>query len=169
MKKRRHRLERVARWGCTVLVVLLAALWWFTLRRELFIMTPEWSPGHFAVLQVRQSKAYLDCELQGSHNASAGWQVSLTTNNSTGKTDWVRRWAPDIRRGPNYVGLFLPLWLPTLACAGTGTALWRRLLRVRSAMRIGHVCFECFYPRLGLAHDAPCPECGALPTPGAPR
>lgn len=95
-----------------------------------------------------------------------GWQDGPIPAESDGL--WVgrakgrTRWLPELQRGtlagPPIVTwgmLELPLW-PVVAAAGA-VAL-RAQWRVVQIRRSG--CHRCGYPRVGIARDAPCPECG---------
>lgn len=163
MKKRRHRLERAARWGSTLFAVLLTVLWLFTIRRDVFCMTPEWSPGRFGVVQVRHGKALFDYEFQPAHNKSARWMIQVTPITKPGRTEWVTRWTPGVRQDAIHIAFFLPLWIPILASTATSAWLWNGLFRSRAQVKNSLACPECLYSRTGLAPGAPCPECGTLP------
>ncbi|MFO0835051.1 MAG: hypothetical protein U0638_08785 [Phycisphaerales bacterium] len=81
---------------------------------------------------------------------------------SRARVDW--RWMPEVLSRRPAWGVTLPSWAPALAFGIIVLIVRRELSHPR---RDG--CPACGYPRLGLASDAPCPECGSLPTPGAPR
>lgn len=73
-------------------------------------------------------------------------------------------WLPSARVSPspttNMTEIILPLWMPV--ALGVGAA-WFAHRRVRRELRQG-LCQQCDYDRAGLAHTAPCPECGRMPT-----
>jgi hypothetical protein len=54
------------------------------------------------------------------------------------------------------------LLYPVLLTGVPAAALWRRDIRERRRARAGS-CLACGYDRRGLAADAKCPECGAVP------
>jgi hypothetical protein len=54
------------------------------------------------------------------------------------------------------------LWPPLLVCSGSAFATWRR---AHKPGRTPGLCSNCGYDLRGLAHNAPCPECGP-PSPG---
>jgi len=71
-------------------------------------------------------------------------------------------WCPQ-RLGTATVREFLiPFWIPFLIAAAPTFLLWRADRRATRREREGH-CPTCGYDRSGLAPDAPCPECGAVP------
>lgn len=57
----------------------------------------------------------------------------------------------------------IPLWVPLCVMAIPTTLLWRADRRAARREKVGH-CPACGYDRRGLTQDAPCPECGKLPT-----
>ena len=72
------------------------------------------------------------------------------------------RWGFDHQQTPLYEFVRVPLWaiipLPLLAA---GLA-WRGPARTAQRRRRG-ACLACGYPRLGIAPETPCPECGTVP------
>jgi hypothetical protein len=75
------------------------------------------------------------------------------------------KWDPTwvfIPRIDHYVSdysLWLPIAAPALLATGVACMMWRGWLR---RPRPGK-CASCRYDRSGLAPDAKCPECGAVP------
>jgi hypothetical protein len=57
----------------------------------------------------------------------------------------------------------VPLWLPLAASIAFAVWLWRLDVLARRHARL-NLCPKCNYDRAGIAADAKCPECGAIPT-----
>ncbi len=57
--------------------------------------------------------------------------------------------------------VIVPLWLPALLAAVATVFFHRRVVATQSAT----CCRKCGYDTAGLAHGAPCPECGTRPRP----
>lgn len=103
------------------------------------------------------------------------WGVFVVRENSGRPTVWGVRWNDDVRLFPRYwrwgfdwsrsLGLIhvqVPLWAPFLLAATPAFFLWRGDVRTARRRRAGR-CLSCGYDRRGLAPDAKCPECGAVP------
>ncbi len=162
MKKRRHKLERVARWGVTLFTCTVAVAWATCQFRvaELILPLPP-SDRHLLVFVDP------DGVMAGIGRSSPPQPFMFDTAPRRSTDSITFRW-PTIGTTARYVWVAAPHW--SLVAAGAITAAW--LWWRRSVNRHGApdlVCAQCAYSRLGLAHDVPCPECGTLPTPEAAR
>ncbi len=167
MKRRRHRLERAARWGCTALAVLLAGIWGFSSRRSLLCISPASTAGQYVACIVHGGILYLEFGQERQPGGSRSWALSIETNYPKGRSVWIHEWLPGVVRDPTFWGLSAPLWIPFVVIVVASVWLWVRFLHRRTRVRAGLVCPECLYSRLGLAPSAPCPECGTRRTPEA--
>jgi hypothetical protein len=57
----------------------------------------------------------------------------------------------------------LPLWIPCISSFVATGAVWRIDSSARRRAKL-NLCPKCHYDRTGLARDAKCPECGAVPS-----
>ncbi len=73
---------------------------------------------------------------------------------------WLPRW----NSSAYAKSMTVPIWIPLAICAVPAASLW--IKDWRGKRRPG-VCRCCGYDRCGLAPDAKCPECGAVPAPAA--
>lgn len=167
MKMRGHRLERVARWGCTVLAAFTLAAWAYTWSRDLCLKTPGIADERWAVAWLSRGNLSV---MISRNKADAVALRSLPKNvavliGQRGSMDAPATWAPRFKFSPGLIELVLQLPLLLLVSSTTGAWLWRcHSIRARLA-RTGEICHSCGYSRAGLAPDAPCPECGSLRTP----
>lgn len=169
MKKRRHRLERAARWGCTALAALTLTAWAFTWWQDLCFKTPGIADARWAVawlsrgnLTVMISRTKADAATLRSLPKSATVLIG-----QRGSARAPATWTPRLNISSASIEFVLQLPFLLLVSAAAGAWLWRRQLVHARLARTGEKCHHCDYPRLGLASGAPCPECGTLPTPGA--
>lgn len=166
MKKRRHSLERAARWGCTALAALSLIAWAFTWWRDLSVVSPATSDHRYAVVLLSRGNATLSIRIRtfeaGTVPPGPHFKVL-----SRGKLLQAPNWLPQFRFSGGWLGVAVPLPILLPLLAGSSVWLWVRFLRRRTQVRIGLVCPECLYSRLGLAPGAPCPECGTVPKPEA--
>jgi len=63
---------------------------------------------------------------------------------------------------PTCAWLTVPLWMPALGTLLGSAAAWRLDALARRRARL-NLCPKCNYDRAGIAGDAKCPECGAMP------
>ena len=161
MKRRRHRLERSARWGCTALVILAAASWLICRFYVAELIVP-------APLGDRHVLAFVEPDgvMIGVGRSSPPQRFSFDTAPRR-STDTIESHWPAAGTSPRYVWASVPYWSLVAAGAIGSAWLWRRRWNDRRRARAELVCEQCDYPRAGLAPGAPCPECGTLPTPEA--
>lgn len=161
--KKRSRLKSIARWTAWVLAVLLPLMWVAGLFGSVRVRTPRFSGGHFMWLAIGKGCLALGHTLDPSKDG-ASYPIVETQEAEAIRIPSIR--APDIVRSRMGVQVVVPLWLPWLFAMGISILLFRDHFREKRERRLG-CCPACGYSRAGLAPDAPCPECGTLPKPGA--
>lgn len=164
MKRRRHRLERAARWGCTVACAALLIAWPISMRWYLRLSLPPIAE-HQSRITINNGSIYFGT-VQVDEAAGMPPESCFQFGDNA-KFVRVRRLLP-------FFGEFLwgwtaciPIWIPLAICTPATIALWRRRQLSNRGFSSSAACHYCGYSRNGLAPGAPCPECGAAPTPEA--
>jgi len=151
------------RWILGGIAVSVLLLWGFTY----FCTIVHVDPGH-RIIDI--SSGAVVCVPDGTvsndpgnrlTSVVVGYQPGLSFHNvAAGTFSWGRiknsRW-----RYSTFGGFVqVPLWMPLLVFAIPSAIAWERFARRR---RRG-TCAVCGYDLAGLPKDAPCPECGPLPS-----
>lgn len=161
MKHKRPKLERFARWACTITAAASALAWAFTGVWEFAAVTPEIGGGIQVRVFLWSGRIVGEC-LEDRTAADWGWTPTIEIDRAD-PTYWTRMWRLPSAGGSSFrTWIDIPLWLPLSLFGITSAVLWRRHLR---AARPVNACPACGYDRSGLAATTPCPECGAAPTP----
>jgi len=154
--KMRGRVKSIARSTIWLLSALLPLIWIASL----------WGTCYGSVHVVPdglQLGAVVGDGLLGFGVNSKGWlPASFIGGRDT--PAWPREWLPHIVTSSSMIGVTLPLWIPWVVVLGL-CSLMHRDHRREKMRRLNGCCPGCGYSRVGLAPDAPCPECGTLPTP----
>jgi hypothetical protein len=72
-------------------------------------------------------------------------------------------WLPSGRVGAGWVEIGVPYWMPLAPMLAFAVSFWYGEIRRRWRRAKAGLCRRCGYSRRGLASDAKCPECGAVP------
>ena len=151
-------LKATLRWGLTALAAALLAAWplsrWWILRVVF--------PGECQIYFLR------GCLWLYVRNPGPGFhypfQPGVYLSKNTNDRPWRVIWSFGLYGGGHGEHVAMPLWaVVPFAVAAAGLA-WRGPLRTALRRRRG-ACLACGYPRLGLAPESPCPECGTVPAP----
>lgn len=154
--KKCARVKSIARRTVWLLVVLLPLMWiaslWGTCYGSVHVV-----PGG---LQL--------AALVGEGELGFGWNSkSWLPASFIARRDapaWPREWLPHVTTSSSMFGVTVPLWIPWVMVLGLCTLMHREHQREKQR-RLRGCCPACGYDRSGLASTAPCPECGAAPTP----
>jgi hypothetical protein len=157
--KPRPRIRKTIKWGGAAVTVLLVILWVGS--RWVSVQWSDWRPGVSGtygdgpVILVTQGLFKLSW---GAYLWNPPAQQRWEFYRGSYWTIWYFRWTRD------RVGTFLafPLWIPSVMTAITTALAWRLDTFARRRARL-NLCPKCNYDRAGIAGDAKCPECGALP------
>jgi hypothetical protein len=145
-------IRKTIKWGGAVVTVLLGVVW----------------IGSAIVGRIRYDAANRGCGFVGGALVWAeplGGPRALRIQGLTTYRGAEVEWLPTIRlSGVSYRLYILPLWLPTCAALALTVVAWRvdTLARRRERARL-NLCPKCGYDRAGIAGEAKCPECGAMP------
>jgi hypothetical protein len=157
------------KWACTLAAVMLAACCvasgWYSvgIQRVLFVY-PHGSPVptlEGLYLEWGRIKAWVSEQGAAIANASNAEVICIRT----GTPSW--EWKFERHLGGTSDVYIVPLWAPSFIAAIAAGDLWYTDVRDRRSRRLG-VCSSCGYSRAGLAGDAPCPACDAIPMVPAP-
>lgn len=154
--KKRGLLKSIARWTAWVLAVLLPAMWVVSLWASAFVSTPGGSKTIQASSILGGGALGFGVTLDGD------WPKSFLT--VAERPALPRQWLPHVAHSKRAVGVTVPLWMPWLVALGFSVWFYRDHQRQKQRRLLG-CCPACGYDRSGLADSAPCPECGAAPTP----
>jgi hypothetical protein len=159
--KTHPRIRKTIKWGGAAVTVLLVVVWigsgWI---HYVFVNEPlvfhavhggvgvqRWSERTIAFMRAAQYRTVPDTLVED-------FELGL----------WPELAGPD---SPFAWQAFLPIWPLILLVSALTCAAWRLdILSRRRAML--NLCPKCRYDRTGLPPQAPCPECGAAPSPPAP-
>ncbi|MBL8762113.1 MAG: hypothetical protein JNL50_12510 [Phycisphaerae bacterium] len=160
MKHIRSNLERLARWVCVLAAGAMLGLGvlscWIGVRGYVRVL-----PGWYAGVDAMGTQITLVVRRTPLQLSKSGWAAHVQAESGPwvrARLDW--RWLPSILSARPAWGVTLPSWLPL----AVGWVAWRLGRRCGAGNRAG-CCPACGYDRSGLADSAPCPECGAAPTP----
>jgi hypothetical protein len=156
------RIRKAIKWGSAAVTVLLIAAFIPRGCAE-SVTTPETWPEPFAGwrLDIRARRACLMWHCRGAILRS---QVPAVYTNPPSLCEWPLGFESSFS-SPCYC-VVTPLWLPIM-CIGAVTGLvWRRdvVIRRRQSAIAHNLCPKCNYDLAGIAADAKCPECGAVPS-----
>ena len=148
------RLRRVVKWGGPALAVMLAIVWVWAGFRYMYIETScgadvSVSSGRLGIRYIR---------------VNPGDMLSNTITFGAHK-DGFELWFDRFIQ-PGAWMISIPLWFPAVLFIVIGGVGWFAESRARRRALL-KPCNECGYSRVGLAGDAPCPECGRAETRGA--
>jgi hypothetical protein len=146
------RIRKTIKWGGAVVTVLLVVVWigsgWLQL---------VWYHG-LSTTGVSVGTVWSETwqPPRGDGRRTDGWTIGSR------EAPFYMRWWFDRRASSIYSDWFAPLWPLTLTSALITCAAWRLDTLARRAARL-NLCPKCSYDRAGIAGDAKCPECGAMP------
>jgi hypothetical protein len=148
--KQHPRIRKTIKWGGAAVTVLLVLVWigsgWFAF---------SWTGADGTWCAVCQGRANIGRANPADAPLPATFQrfenklrrFSWTGHFENAATGWM---------------LLMPLWIPLApVLLATGIA-WRLDTLARRRERL-NLCPKCSYDRAGIAGDAKCPECGAMP------
>lgn len=149
---RRARIRKTIKWGGLFVTVLMVAV---------CVASVWWSGGWCLTSRHRDAFAVRGGALfiVSDENLAAGIDAQC---NTVFRYSYPYQWRFDWGFGAGSWAVFIPLWAPILVSALITAAAWRSDLLARRRARTGH-CLKCNYNRVGIAPDAPCPECGTKP------
>ena len=155
---KRSRVKSIARWTAWVLAVLLPAMWVATIWGSSCAVVTLGARRLQVMVGLEEGTIWEGLILYDGHDSTRLWEPHRV---ATIPDEW---WPRVIGIPPFMTFVHVPLWIPWIAICGLLGYLCidRRIERQR---RLRQHCEKCDYPRLGLAPDAPCPECGSLPAP----
>jgi hypothetical protein len=143
-----------ARWLCSALSVLLGAAWvvsmWFgvtgTWRTAGHMRTTALFAGTLCLILIDDpaGEPSVKADSWSLHGPKAFWRFQWTVH-------------------PQQTNIVIPLWIPFGASLAAAGWLWTTEICRRRRMQTSSC--PCGYDRVGLAPDAPCPECGQTPSP----
>ena len=145
------------RWPLTAATVGMGVLW----AGSMFGTVSMWvGDCDFWLVSGALGAAYangLQSVTHGHHEVKwEGWEKSQPAKLVP---SWQMR--HDAADGSGWLGiLVVPLWMPMIV-TGLGAG-WAFRAHARRG-DCGRLCHACGYSRVGLAFDAPCPECSARP------
>jgi hypothetical protein len=148
--KPRPRIRKVVKWGGLVGAGAFAAAWAAS-AAGLYVV---WTGAHDIVdlisggVVVEHHPWSGPSFPPGERVLAAHWRPRLGV-------PWMRPWFLDGRSWE----LFVPFWIPALACAVPSAWAWRLDAAARRRERAGR-CAGCGYDLAGLAAGLVCPECG---------
>jgi hypothetical protein len=172
------RIRKTTKWGGAAVTVLLVVVW----------IGSEWYCNPSAVLSGRWLAVDRGRLLCGRWNEGVGPEPPKVA----AREEWVKRtvahmFAEDVifhalmpRAEPPWKAVFgepnwvrdgsewilaIPFWLLVAAVLPLTGFAWHRDRVVRRLQRAAllNLCPKCDYDRAGIAGDAKCPECGAMP------
>lgn len=137
----------VARVACRLLLgfcAMCVVLWLLTwvVAFEVFL--------HRLVIAVSLGKASVTIV-----TSDFGTEVHVRVLSQVARPEWFGWW-PFTVKSQWGTGVFVPLWMPAVACGLPGGYLW---LRRRRQHQVRESCKACGYDLRGLL-DTRCPECG---------
>ncbi|HVU63697.1 MAG TPA: hypothetical protein VHC70_06960 [Phycisphaerales bacterium] len=148
------RIRKTIKWGGAAVTLLLVVVW---VRSEYVIDGYSWRHGDIHTEAGALHLLY----------CPKGWSVSGLRHDPVydppAPPDWG--WRSEARVLSQL--WVLPLWMPATLAFGAASTAWRldTLARRRACGGLT-LCPKCNYDRAGIAADAKCPECGALPVAG---
>ena len=166
-----RRIRTWVKWACTLLSVVIVAVWAGSRSWQVYWMGSGWERHQFGTVMLGGIDADWTRRSPIASQVSFApvkFRVQRITANVAMPSYWLPRFESDTITGKLVIPLYLPLAL-TLAPAAF---LWHREIR-RRLVKAG-ACATCGYDRAGLAPDAKCPECGrvaaasATDVPGSP-
>ena len=152
----RGRVKSIARWTAWVLAVLLPAMLAFTIWGNALVNMPLGRGPTRIVVSLTWGAIHLGVGDSGIFRPTF-WEWR-------GYPVLPGDWWPRYDRLPGGTSVVVPLWMPSIVAIGASVWFYRDHRR-EEQRRLNGCCPGCGYARLGLAPDAPCPECGSLPTP----
>ncbi len=164
MKKRRHRLERAARWGCTLACPALLISWPLSMCWYLRLCLPPIAE-HQSSIAINNGSIYFGTVQV--HEAAGMPPESYFQFGDNARFVRVRRLLPFFDEFLWGWTACIPIWIPLAICTPASIVLRRRCALLGRGNGCSSACLACGYSRLGLAPGAPCPECGTFPTPEA--
>jgi hypothetical protein len=143
------RIRKTIKWGGAAAILLLLVVWLGSGWGRLLWQTQGW--WRFVVARGR---------IVVTHSDPAVNKSSPQVDFGAGEFRWEWRYFRTSAGGGWAVAL--PLWWPLPFLAVGTAAAWRLDTVARRRVRL-NLCPKCNYDRAGIAADAKCPECGAMP------
>lgn len=141
-------------WACSTLFTLVFAFAWFRADGKLTIGVR----AGYVYYGLSAQPVYYNSRFErgGADFGPCAWTHVQRRRIVLPTVFWNTQTA--LAMAPERAFVTIPLWIPAAALLGL-LALndWRRSRVIRGG------CGNCGYPRAGLAHGAPCPECGTVP------
>ncbi|MCC6228994.1 MAG: hypothetical protein IT432_07190 [Phycisphaerales bacterium] len=164
--KKHGRVKSIARLTTWVLALLLPAMGAMTLWWTMILTIPGGSRGPQFLICVCDCGVSVGYVPQIERTDVGAFLRDVVHRNPYGFELTTESLLPSKIHEPMIAGVFIPLWMPWLVALGFSIWFYREHRREKQCRLLG-ACPGCGYSRTGLAHGAPCPECGSLPTPGA--
>ncbi|HVU63420.1 MAG TPA: hypothetical protein VHC70_05555 [Phycisphaerales bacterium] len=144
------RIRKTIKWGGAAVTLLLVVVWigsgWVRCLWRSVNTSVQVDAGILVVIRDPTVTTVLP-------NRPPGWQYAIQPHASL-------RWFMARRTAGSLTALYIPLWLPALACLLCTTGAWRLDVLARRRARL-KLCPKCHYDRARLAAGAKCPECGS--------
>lgn len=153
-------LPALARWAAIALLLIVLAAWaisgwWYIAWTTKSFNCAGVSQGALLLSTGKLPKGRGPDEVPGLHTARNG--------------GFVLRWPalPSRIVRVDFRMIIIPFWQLAAMAVIAGLLPWLPKVSQwrQAARRRGGLCPSCAYPRKGVPADAPCPECGELPSP----